>query len=322
MGNEEDNFRLLFQEKELKDDVSVTKFLEALEMPFPCTVRVLFGLLGGKGGFGSLLRGQKGRGRKTANFDGMRDLSGRRLRHSKAVERIKEWMQSKAQEDELVKSLTRDGPVLPKPPPESESLDPQYIKQLKRTVTTSSEVVKDGMKAFEESCKKRIRVHEPEPCPTTKCSGSWIDPLDALADITSSSGSDGGVFEEGSDSGVFEEGSDNEIFLEACKMSEDAVSTAVVGNGSTCSSSSTVWNGATPSCSGGSAVSSRSNVGIANSAASAGGGSASCSSSSSKCWNATFGCGSSGSMSSSSSNVGISGNCGSTLAGERSAAAA
>jgi len=67
-----------------------------LESGKPCMIRVLFRLLGGKGGFGALLRKQtNSRGKKTKNFDACRDLTGRRLRHSTAVDRIKEWMAKK-----------------------------------------------------------------------------------------------------------------------------------------------------------------------------------------------------------------------------------
>ncbi len=56
-------------------------------------VEVHVGLRGGKGGFGALLRGGPGglRTRKTTNFDACRDLTGRRLRHSLAEERLKQW---------------------------------------------------------------------------------------------------------------------------------------------------------------------------------------------------------------------------------------
>ncbi|KAF4717542.1 hypothetical protein FOZ62_004654, partial [Perkinsus olseni] len=63
------------------------------------------GLAGGKGGFGSLLRGQKGRGKKTTNFDACRDLDGRRIRHSRMTERIQEFEERQREEDELVAAL-------------------------------------------------------------------------------------------------------------------------------------------------------------------------------------------------------------------------
>ncbi|KAK7258511.1 hypothetical protein RIF29_24090 [Crotalaria pallida] len=65
---------------------------------FP-TVRLLLRLKGGKGGFGSLLRGAatKAGQKKTNNFDACRDMSGRRLRHVNAEKRLEEW---KAGEEE------------------------------------------------------------------------------------------------------------------------------------------------------------------------------------------------------------------------------
>eukprot|EP00916_Digyalum_oweni_P023275 GHVL01038658.1.p1 GENE.GHVL01038658.1~~GHVL01038658.1.p1 ORF type:complete len:266 (+),score=66.41 GHVL01038658.1:49-846(+) len=71
--------------------------------------RVLVGrLLGGKGGFGSLLRGQKGTSKKTVNLDACRDLQGRRLRHAKAVDRLKEWLDNKKKDDAIVDALGGD----------------------------------------------------------------------------------------------------------------------------------------------------------------------------------------------------------------------
>ncbi|PRP83245.1 hypothetical protein PROFUN_09457 [Planoprotostelium fungivorum] len=54
-------------------------------------LRVQLRLLGGKGGFGALLRGAGSKGKKTTNFDDCRDLDGRRVRHVKNEERLAEW---------------------------------------------------------------------------------------------------------------------------------------------------------------------------------------------------------------------------------------
>jgi hypothetical protein len=67
---------------------------------FPsCTL--LLRLRGGKGGFGSLLRGAatKAGQKKTSNFDACRDMSGRRLRHVNAEKRLKEWKADAVQRD-------------------------------------------------------------------------------------------------------------------------------------------------------------------------------------------------------------------------------
>ncbi|CAE6142996.1 unnamed protein product [Arabidopsis arenosa] len=57
------------------------------------TVNLVLSLRGGKGGFGSLLRGAgtKAGQKKTNNFDACRDMSGRRLRHVNAENRLQEW---------------------------------------------------------------------------------------------------------------------------------------------------------------------------------------------------------------------------------------
>ncbi|CAE7222502.1 crt, partial [Symbiodinium necroappetens] len=91
---EVEEYRVLYQGRDLECEKTAAQFLESLEDGRPCFVRIAFRLLGGKGGFGSLLRSQKG-GKKTTNFDAMRDLNGRRVRHVKAVERIKEWLEKK-----------------------------------------------------------------------------------------------------------------------------------------------------------------------------------------------------------------------------------
>jgi hypothetical protein len=66
------------------------------------TVQLLLRLCGGKGGFGALLRGQGRDGKITDNFDAMRDLSGRRVRHVEAEKKLKEWEQD-SKERELEK---------------------------------------------------------------------------------------------------------------------------------------------------------------------------------------------------------------------------
>ncbi|PWA96817.1 Sde2 N-terminal domain-containing protein [Artemisia annua] len=62
--------------------------------PKAATVHLLLRLRGGKGGFGSLLRGAatKAGQKKTNNFDACRDMSGRRLRHVNAEKKMEEWL--------------------------------------------------------------------------------------------------------------------------------------------------------------------------------------------------------------------------------------
>lgn len=89
------NQRLLSNGRQLEDQTLITDDGTRL---FP-TVHLLLRLRGGKGGFGSLLRGAatKAGQKKTNNFDACRDMSGRRLRHVNAEKKLEEW---KAEEEE------------------------------------------------------------------------------------------------------------------------------------------------------------------------------------------------------------------------------
>ena len=72
--------------------ISGARFLadvDELECNASCTL--LLALSGGKGGFGSLLRGAAKSARVTTNFDACRDLSGRRLRHVNGEKKIQEF---------------------------------------------------------------------------------------------------------------------------------------------------------------------------------------------------------------------------------------
>ncbi|KQK09206.1 replication stress response regulator SDE2 [Brachypodium distachyon] len=74
-------------------DISPSSVLASFsDGQFP-TAHALLRLRGGKGGFGSLLRGaaSKAGQKKTSNFDACRDINGRRLRHVNAERRLEEW---------------------------------------------------------------------------------------------------------------------------------------------------------------------------------------------------------------------------------------
>jgi hypothetical protein len=81
---------------------SVSASLASSGLSHGSTVQLLLRLCGGKGGFGALLRGQGRDGKITDNFDAMRDLSGRRVRHVEAEKKLKEWEQD-SKERELEK---------------------------------------------------------------------------------------------------------------------------------------------------------------------------------------------------------------------------
>lgn len=65
-------------------------------------IHASIGLSGGKGGFGSLLRGQAATKRKTTNFDASKDLKGRRIRNVENEKKLKEFLKNKQKEDQDV----------------------------------------------------------------------------------------------------------------------------------------------------------------------------------------------------------------------------
>mmetsp|Transcript_131 Transcript_131/g.286 ORF Transcript_131/g.286 Transcript_131/m.286 type:complete len:272 (+) Transcript_131:279-1094(+) len=202
---DDEDMRLLHRGSDLDSNEakSMLSFLEAVSSGAPCYVSVLLRLAGGKGGFGALLRKQ-GRGKKTTNFDAMRDLSGRRLRHSKAVDRIKEWLESKKKEDELVKMLTGEGPELPKPTAEQDSLDPEYIEKLKRNAASMPSLVRRSIEQLEAEAQeppaKRAKQQEKESA-DSKYSTFAGGALDALSMLSSDSEGEGGESENEGEGG-------------------------------------------------------------------------------------------------------------------------
>jgi hypothetical protein len=198
---EEESIRVLYKERDLDDHGPAEAFLSALRSGgCPCTVRVLFRLLGGKGGFGALLRKQGKATRKTTNFDAQRDLSGRRLRHSKAVERIKEWMEHQKREEDLVKLITGEGPDLPKAPDPNSTLDPEYVKKLKRAGANKNDLVVAGLQrqveeddgANPEGAKRsRLSTDIAAASEATSAGSSgWSSALDALGSPSSPASGD------------------------------------------------------------------------------------------------------------------------------------
>ena len=60
----------------------------------PAVLECVARVVGGKGGFGAMLRAERGGvdAKKTTNFEAMRDLSGRRMRHVNNEKKLQEWI--------------------------------------------------------------------------------------------------------------------------------------------------------------------------------------------------------------------------------------
>ncbi|KAK1320621.1 hypothetical protein QJS10_CPA03g00170 [Acorus calamus] len=104
---------------------------------FPPTFHLLLRLRGGKGGFGSLLRGAgtKAGQKKTSNFDACRDMSGRRIRHVNAEKRLEEWREG-AGERKLERIAEEE--------------------ELERCAGGVEEAVRESFKLYEEQKRKAL----------------------------------------------------------------------------------------------------------------------------------------------------------------------
>ncbi|EFJ12791.1 hypothetical protein SELMODRAFT_234970 [Selaginella moellendorffii] len=116
---------------------------EALPASRDASCAVLLRLRGGKGGFGSLLRGAatKAGQKKTSNFDACRDMSGRRLRHVNGEKKIKEW-----NEEAGLRQL--------------EVVAHDYLKKESQKLKNESSAAEDIKKFREEAERKSQEVQE------------------------------------------------------------------------------------------------------------------------------------------------------------------
>ncbi len=112
---------------------------------------------GGKGGFGSLLKGQPAVKKRTNNFDSCRDLSGRRIRHVNQERILREWYQKKMEEERLLKALNN---------PDEENNVKAYIdsdnkkavhKLNKNYIEVSAETTNSISDSIKYLLKKRLR---------------------------------------------------------------------------------------------------------------------------------------------------------------------
>jgi len=145
-------------------------------------------LVGGKGGFGSMLRAIGAQIEKTTNRDACRDLSGRRLRDINEEQRLKRWFakQSEREEEkkeakkrklEKLKKIT-EGPPLPKVD------DPEYNKQRAEMSDKVYEAVDYGFEASGSSSKQSVSSAA-DPVPSSDSNSN--DSSEGNAPVPSSS---------------------------------------------------------------------------------------------------------------------------------------
>lgn len=130
--------------KDLKEDSDIVSLREGT------TVCLLLRLVGGKGGFGSLLRVQGRDTKATTNFEACRDLSGRRLRHVNTVKRMEEWKKNAPErelEDIALKHISERARNQKRD--RNKAMDPDVVAGMqKRTVSNVKDAVQSALKNF------------------------------------------------------------------------------------------------------------------------------------------------------------------------------
>ncbi|KAM0944517.1 putative sde2 ubiquitin domain, Ubiquitin-like domain superfamily [Dioscorea sansibarensis] len=156
--------RLVSGTREILDDAFISASSDGL---FPSCV-LLLRLRGGKGGFGSLLRGAatKAGQKKTNNFDACRDMSGRRLRHVNAEKRLEEW-RTEAEDrklekiaEEFLKKKAKE--VKQKNTGDVDKYIEKYREDAARCMEEVDESVRQSFVLYKESKRKVLPLSNPD----------------------------------------------------------------------------------------------------------------------------------------------------------------
>lgn len=126
--------------------------------------------LGGKGGFGSMLRAIGAQIEKTTNREACRDLSGRRLRDINEEQRLKKWVAQQAEREKEAKERKKKKLEKLCEQPKHEFKDTEYDKERSALPEMVEDAVSKGMEA---SCKRKAD-DKPEKIPKKK-KKLWVD---------------------------------------------------------------------------------------------------------------------------------------------------
>ncbi|XP_014477598.1 PREDICTED: protein SDE2 homolog [Dinoponera quadriceps] len=119
--------------------------------------------LGGKGGFGSMLRAIGAQIEKTTNREACRDLSGRRLRDINEEKRLKAWIEKQAKRKEEIAERKKKKLEKLCAEPRHEFKDRRYEQERSELTERVGDAVEEGFKAAVTSGVKRKLKEDDKP---------------------------------------------------------------------------------------------------------------------------------------------------------------
>ncbi|XP_066996949.2 splicing regulator SDE2 isoform X2 [Anabrus simplex] len=141
-------------------------------------VHVIFRALGGKGGFGSMLRAIGAQIEKTTNREACRDLSGRRLRDINEEQRLKNWITKKALREKEAKNNKRIKLEKLMNEPSHDFEDKLYEDERSQLVERVAEAFEQGISAATSSGEMpsviKIKISKPDAKETAEVKAAEI----------------------------------------------------------------------------------------------------------------------------------------------------
>lgn len=168
---QEDDIYLVHNGKRLSDDDIVTSGV----------VHVVPRLVGGKGGFGSMLRAIGAQIEKTTNREACRDLSGRRLRDINEEKRLKNWIAQQAEREREAAERKRKKLERLHAEPKHKFHDTTYEEERSMLTEKVSDAVEQGFKVASSSGSSVVSQKRKAPSTETSAAKKkkprlWLDP--------------------------------------------------------------------------------------------------------------------------------------------------
>ncbi|CAH1102871.1 unnamed protein product [Psylliodes chrysocephalus] len=182
----QDRYGLPLNSYYLLHNGKIVDSITILENEMIGSLKIVPRILGGKGGFGSMLRAIGAQIEKTTNREACRDLSGRRLRDINEEQRLKNWINQQAEREKEAKERKKKKLEKACQLPKHEFNDTEYDKERSALPEAVEDAVLQGLLASTSSVSTKRKSKQ--EVVKKKKPKLWVE--DELDDDLSSSGSE------------------------------------------------------------------------------------------------------------------------------------